>query len=166
MTTRLPEQQARGEAKLTSRYGLEIRAATSGDAPGLAELLSGNGHAIPPRILAERLDMIRQDQGAVLIALEWGPPSGVVVLHWYRALEAQQPIAQVTMLLVGVDARRRGVGRLLIKAGSQAARAAGCGALDVVVAPEQAGLSAFCMATGFTDAGTRFSRALRKGKPD
>lgn len=148
---------------MTSRYGLEIRAATSGDAPGLSELLGGNGHAIPPRILAERLDTMRQEQGAVLIALEWGPPSGVVVLHWYRTLEAPQPIAQVTMLLVGVDERRRGVGRLLIKAGSQAARVAGCGALELLVPPEEPGLAAFCLATGFIEAGTRFSRALRKG---
>jgi predicted N-acetyltransferase YhbS len=148
---------------LTSRYGLEIRAATAGDAAGLSELLGSNGHAIAPRILADRLDTIRQDQGAVLIALEWGPPSGVVVLHWYRTLDAPQPIAQVTMLLVGVDERRRGVGRLLIKAGSQAARVAGCGALELLVPPEQTGLAAFCMATGFAEAGSRFSRPLRKG---
>lgn len=148
---------------MTSRYGLEIRAATGGDAPGLADLLGSSGHAIPPRILAERLETIRQEQGTVLIALEWGPPSGVVVLHWYRTLEVLQPIAQVTMLLVGVDDRRRGVGRLLIKAGSQAARVAGCGALELLVPPDQPGLAAFCMATGFTEAGTRFSRALRKG---
>lgn len=147
---------------MTSRYGLEIRAATAGDAAGLSDLLGGNGHIIAPRILADRLDMIRQEQGAALIALEWGPPSGVVVLHWYRTLEAPQPIAQVTMLLVGVDERRRGVGRLLIKAGSQAARIAGCGALELLVLPEQAGLAAFCMATGFAEAGSRFSRPLRK----
>jgi aminoglycoside 6'-N-acetyltransferase I len=147
---------------LKTRRGLEIRAATSADAPDLCELLSAAGHATAPRALADRLDAIRQAPGMALVAMEWGPPSGLVVLHWYPAIDADQPRAQITTLLVGPSERRRGIGRLLVKAASQAARIAGCGALELMAAEEQPDLQQFCRATGFTEAGTCFVRPLRK----
>jgi len=147
---------------VSSRYGLEIRAATAAETPGLAVLLASAGHDIAPRVLAERLEAVRQEQGAALVALEWGPPSGLVVLHWYRTLDASEPVAQITTLLVGLEERRRGIGRLLIKAAAQAARVAGCGALELSATAGQPDLHEFCRATGFTEAGPRFVRALRK----
>ncbi len=140
---------------------MEIRAATAADAPGLHELLAEAGHPVPQRALAQRLDAVRQQPGAALLALAWGPPSGLVVLHWYAALDADQPVAQITTLLVGADERRRGIGRLLVKAAAQAARLAGCGALQIAAAAEP-GLEGFCRATGFAENGSRFVRGLRK----
>jgi aminoglycoside 6'-N-acetyltransferase I len=147
---------------LKSRFGLEIRAATGAEAPGLSELLSASGHEIAPGLLAERLDAIRQAPGAALIAVAWGPPSGLVILHWYRTLDVGQPTAQITTLLVGPSERRRGIGRLLVKAASQAARVAGCGTLELLTTPDDQGLHQFCRATGFTEAGRCFARPLRK----
>jgi len=147
---------------LKTRYGLEIRAATSADAQGLCELLGAAGHTISARASAERLDAMRQEPGAALIAAEWGPPVGLVLLHWYRTLEADQPTAQITTLLVNPAERRRGIGRLLVKAAAQAARVAGCGALELLAAPEEQALHEFCRATGFTETGLRFARPLRK----
>jgi len=147
---------------MTSRHGLEIRAANGGDAAGLAELLAESGHVIAARSLAARLDLLRQGAGAVLLALEWGPPSGVVALHWYPTLLDERPAAQITLLLVGQDSRRRGIGRLLVKAAAQAARIAGCGALEFSMASSEPSLIAFCRATGFVEAGGRFERSLRK----
>lgn len=143
---------------MKSRYGMEIRAAGAAEAPGLAELLG-----IAPRLLAERLDAVRHGAGTALIAVEWGPPSGVVVLHWYRTLDADHPVAQITNLYVGAENRRRGVGRMLLKAAAQAARVAGCGALEINVGADNPALLAFCGATGFTQTGSRFERPLRKG---
>jgi aminoglycoside 6'-N-acetyltransferase I len=147
---------------LKNRQGLEIRAAGSADASGLAELLGMAGSVIPVRLLAERLDALRQSPGVVLIASEWGPPSGLIVAHWYRTLGADQPTAQITTLLVGPDDRRRGIGRLLVKSASQAARVAGCDALELIQGPDAQDLEEFCRATGFLEEGTRFIRALRK----
>jgi GNAT superfamily N-acetyltransferase len=147
---------------LKSRYGLEIRVAGGADAAGLCELLQTAGPVIAPRVMAERLEAMRDAPGAALIAAEWGPPSGVVLLHWYRTLDAVQPTAQITMLLVAPDDRRRGIGRLLVKAAAQAARVAGCGALELLAAPEEPALHAFCLATGFLEGGSRLLRPLRK----
>jgi GNAT superfamily N-acetyltransferase len=145
-----------------SRYGLEIRAATVADASGLAELLGHAGVPVGPRSVSGRLDALRHETGTVLIALEWGPPSGIVELHWYRTLEQDQPTAQITMLLVDPDARRRGIGRLLVKAASQAARVAGCDALELLATAERADLHGFCQNTGFVETGRHFRRPLRK----
>ncbi len=148
---------------MKSRYGLEIRAATPAEAPGLAVLLAAAGQTIEPQVLAARLESLRKDAGVALLALEWGPPSGVVVLHWYRTLGADRPIAQIDTLYIGPDSRRRGLGRMLLKAAAQAARVAGCDTLMLAAEADDPGLVAFCRATGFVEAGTRFLRPLRKG---
>jgi aminoglycoside 6'-N-acetyltransferase I len=151
-----------GNGILKTRYGLEIRTATIADAVGLAELFGAAGHVIPAKVVADRMDAVRQAPGAVLIAMEWGPPSGLIVAHWYPTLDADQPTAQITTLLVGPDERRRGIGRLLIKAAAQAARVAGCDGLEILAPPAEHSLRGFCQATGFIEAGSRFVRALRK----
>lgn len=146
------------------RYGLEIRAAAGVDAPGLAVLLAEAGLAIPVDALAERVDAMRAGAGLALVAEEWGPPSGLVILHWYRTLSEARPIAQITTLLVGAAQRRRGVGRLLLKTAAQAARMAECDTLQIVAPPGLADLDAFCRATGFIPGGPGFVRPLRKGR--
>lgn len=147
---------------MRSRHGLEIRTATGADVPGLCVLLASVGQDVAAPTLATRLDALRQGAGTALVALEWGPPSGVVALHWYRTLQADRPVAQLDLLLVGTEDRRRGIGRLLVEAAAQAARSAGCWALDLAAPENAASLRAFCHALGFVEAGPRFTRALRK----
>ena len=120
------------------------------------------GRPVAARLLDERLDALRHEPGVVLVAVEWGPPSGVIALGWRRTLEADTPTAQITTLLVGLDERRRGIARLLLKAGAQAARIVGCGLLQLQAPAGHPDLEAFCRATGFAEAGASFERALRK----
>jgi aminoglycoside 6'-N-acetyltransferase I len=148
---------------MAGRHGLEIRGASAGDAAGIAELLALAGDPVPiPAMAAEavaaRLDAMRRMQGAVLLALEWGPPSGIVVLHWFQSLLLPRPTARITTLFVAPEARRRGVGRLLVKAASQAARVAGCDALEMQAdcTPQ------FGEAAGFARHGGSLVRPLRK----
>jgi GNAT superfamily N-acetyltransferase len=147
---------------LSSRYGLEIRRATSADAAGVCELLESAGLTVAPRSMTERLDALHQRQGVVLLALEWGPPSGMIVLHWYQTLSADQATAQITALLVHRDRRRSGIGRLLVKAAGQTARASGCGELELLAPLGHADLFDFCRASGFVEAGPGFVRSLRR----
>ena len=128
----------------------------------MAELMAAAGQPVPAVVLSRRLEALRHEPGAVLIALEWGPPSGIIAVNWARTLDADTPSAQVTTLLVGPDERRRGVARLLLKAGAQAARTAGCGVLRLNASPDRPDLHAFCRATGFDQAGASFIRPLRK----
>lgn len=145
-----------------SRYGLEIRSASAADAAGLAELLAGARRSIAADVLGRRLTALATAPACVLLALEWGPPTGVIVAHWLPTLEADARVAQLSTLLVASAERRRGVGRALLKSVSQAARQAGCDTLRVVTGPEDMPLEAFCRATGFEREGGYLVRPLRK----
>ncbi|GAB6843755.1 GNAT superfamily N-acetyltransferase [Methylorubrum rhodinum] len=142
------------------RHGLEIRTVAASDAPGVAELLAAAGCPVP--MAADRLDALRHRSGTAFLALEWGPPSGIVVLHWYPTLLDGAPVAQITTLLVAPDDRRRGIGRQLLKSAAQAARMAGCDSLHLLAPPEAPALAAFCAATGFSAGDGSFVRPLRK----
>lgn len=147
---------------MSSRHGLSIRAADHGDVDGLAELLKTADLIIPRDRLALRLRAIQDQQGVLLVADEWGPPSGVIVAHWHSVLANDLKVGWISTLLVDPDRRRNGVARLLLKAASQAARSAGCGELALHPPIGPGDLRAFCLATGFVENGEVFSRALRK----
>ena len=146
---------------MAGRHGLEIRTLVEADAAGLAGLLAEAGVRATPAVLAERIAQVRRQPGVALAAVEWGPPSGVAVAAWSWGLAQAAPAAELTLLLVGAGDRRRGLGRLLLKAVAQAARQAGCDALRVAVGAEP-GLEAFCLANGFAAAAAGFARPLRK----
>ncbi len=172
---------------MSTRFGLSIRAADPSEAASLADLLAEAGLAATPAEIADRIGLIGRLHGTILLAHEWGPPSGVVVLSVAPSLAAPRPVGRISFLLVGMDARRRGIGRLLVKAAAQAARSAGCGDLLADGAPHagQAGvddpgvddavvegaavlrargcaLAAFWQANGFNETGTGWNRPLRK----
>ena len=109
--------------------------------------------------LAERLDaLLHSTKSSALIAVEGGTPSGLVARSWYRTLSEDLTVAQIDMLLVAPDARRR----MLLKAASQAARTAGCGSILLAASAGEESLRAFCTATGFEEAGVVHVRPLRK----
>lgn len=147
---------------MSSRYGLSVRAADHGDVDGLAALLGTAGVAIARDRLASRLSAIRDQPGALLIADEWGPPSGLIAVHWHAVLTADLKVASISALLVDPARRRSGIARLLLKAASQAARSAGCGEVTLGLTAEREDLRAFCLATGFADAGEVLTRSLRR----
>lgn len=147
---------------MSNRYGLSIRSALAADAEGLVELLSTAGVPVTKDRLAQRVTALLAQPGAVLIAEEWGPPTGVIVAHWRAELTADLRIGAISALLVDPARRRNGVARLLLKAASQAARAAGCGELILETAGEANDLRAFALATGFESRGESFMRPLRK----
>ena len=155
--------RAHGHGPLSSRYGLEIRAVGPQEAAGVSELLHLAAIEIAPQAVGQQLEAIREGRGTALVALAWGPPSGLVVLHWYRTLLSAAPRATISLLLVAPDERRRGIGRLLVKAAAQAARTAGCDVLELGATGGQPDLAGFCLATGFAAAGATYVRPLRKG---
>ncbi len=147
---------------MSSRYGLSIRAANNGDADGLATLLKTANTSLTPATLAARLHAMQDQPGAVLIADEWGPPSGLIAVHWHAVFSTDMKVGWISALFVDPQRRRNGLARTLLKAASQAARSAGCGELLLSAQTGTSGLRAFCLATGFEDAGSLLARPLRK----
>lgn len=161
-TRQRPLPGLRAPPAVSTRHGLSIRAADSGDVDGLAELVRAAGVAIARDRLAARLGAVLDQPGAVFVADEWGPPSAVIVAHWHAVLTADLKVGWISVLLVDPTRRRSGIARLLLKAASQAARSAGCGELVLDFAGEADGLRAFGLATGFAEAGAILRRPLRK----
>lgn len=147
---------------LSSRHGLSIRTADAGDVDGLAELLGAAGLAVSRDRLASRLGAMLSQPGTLLVADEWGPPSGIIAVHWHAVLTADLKVGWISALYVDPARRRNGVARVLLKAASQTARSAGCGELLLTSAPGQDDLRGFCLSTGFVGVGESFTRPLRK----
>ncbi len=113
--------------------------------------------------MAERLERVRAHaSGAALVAAGYSGLSGVIVLDWAPVLFDHRPVARVTALVVDPEERRRGIGRLLLKAASQAARTGGCDLMELAPMPGQDDMASFCLGTGFVARGTVFGRLLRK----
>jgi aminoglycoside 6'-N-acetyltransferase I len=150
-----------------TRYGIDIRGALPADAGDIAQLLRQLGYAVDPRQAAERLDLLaRQSEGNVLVATDFdGSIIGLIALNWCVMLQQERPVARITTLVVDDRARRRGIGRQLIKAGAQAARVAGCDVLELTSAMHRAEAHEFYRSIGFADSALRFSRTLRKKPP-
>jgi GNAT superfamily N-acetyltransferase len=147
---------------VSSRHGLSIRTANLSDAEGLAELLESAGARVARDRLQARLGAMLDQPGVLLVADEWGPPSGLIALHWHGLLTADLKVASISALVVDPMRRRNGIGRLLLKTASQSARSAGCGDLVLNAAGDAGDLREFCLASGFLDAGRSFTRPLRR----
>jgi GNAT superfamily N-acetyltransferase len=144
------------------RYGVEVRSAQAADAAELTRLLAQAGVATSIGAVAGRLEAMRGSVAcAVLVATGYGGLSGLVALDWAPTLHHTRPVARLTALVVDTGERRHGIGRMLLKAASQAARVAGCDTLELV---QEAGqdAAAFCRATGFIAGGQMFVRSLRR----
>ncbi len=143
------------------RYGVEVRGAAAPDAAEIARLLAQAGVVLTPAEATYRLEATAgRDDSAVLVTAGYAGLNGLVAVDWAPVLRSDRPVARLTMLVVDEDERRHGIGRLLLKAASQAARSAGCDVLEV--AAEPGSLAAFCQATGFADRGPVYARSLRK----
>jgi GNAT superfamily N-acetyltransferase len=139
--------------------GVEVRAAQAPDAADIARLLPGT----TARDVAERLErLLAEPRSAVLVAVDYGPVVGLVALQWGGLLQQTRPLARLTALSVQDSERRRGIGRMLLKAASQSARVAGCDGLEAPALPDQDAARGFYAALGFVPAGEIFLRPLRK----
>lgn len=147
--------------------GIEVRAAVPADAADLARLSGQLGYPATPQEMAERVALLLRDgQGALLVAADYGPVVGVIALHWCVMLHQPRPVARITTLIVDERERGRGIGRLLLKAGAQSARQAGCDVVELTSGMQRAEAHGFYRAQGFADVGLRFTRGLRRNRPE
>ena len=142
-------------------YGVDVRSVVPSDAADIAGLLRQTGEAVSARTVAARLEGLSRD-GAVLVATGFAPVIGVVALHWGWGLGGDAGVARIDVLVVNEEDRRRGIGRLLLKSASQAARMAGCDTLEVVAGRSGDDGGGFLAATGFAGCGQVMCRALRR----
>lgn len=156
MTEDMGQQQG-----LSRTDAVEVRAATSADAAAVGYLLRQLGYDASPEDAAERLGALSQTASDAVFVAATGDAAavlGVIALHWTRMLQHGAPVARITTLVVDEQARDRGIGRLLVEAGMMAARAAGCGIIELTTALHREGAQAFYRSLGFEASSYRMHR--------
>ena len=138
----------------------QIRSATADDAVAVATLLAQLGYPTSADAVPARLFAVARDGGTVFLASGSDGPLGLAALTSHAAIHAAAPVAYITALVVGEQARGQGVGRALVAAAERWARARGCVRLSVTSAERRADAHAFYPACGMPYTGRRFSKAL------
>jgi GNAT superfamily N-acetyltransferase len=139
----------------------EVRQATSADAADAARLLhdfnAEFGDVTPgPGPLTERLTELL-DAGEVTILLAGPGPDGIAVLRFRQAIFQATRTAYLEELYVAPAKRGEGLGRALIDATIDLARAEGAGWLEVATSEDDMAARGLYASAGFTD---------REGGPD
>ena len=139
----------------------ELRAATAAHAETIASLLGELGYPAAPEAVRHRLQHL-QSTGSdhVLVAAADSDLLGVVSLHWTSMLHLDAPVARITSLVVREHARGHGVGRALVEAAADLARAAGCSQLELTTGLQREDAHAFYAKLGFVKSAYRFRRSL------
>jgi GNAT superfamily N-acetyltransferase len=108
-----------------------VRPATPADADRLASLLTDEGYPAGSSDLAARLGRYESIGSVVLVAEAAGEVIGFVSVLILPRFEVGELFARITSLVVDAGVRERGIGRLLMQAAEDAARAAGASFLEV-----------------------------------
>jgi GNAT superfamily N-acetyltransferase len=145
----------------TSHAPFTLRAPSADDAESVARLLTELGHATPSAEVPARLAAVLGEGGMALLATDAnGDALGFISLARHAVVHAPGPVAIITALVVTQGARGRGVGRVLVAAGSEWAARGGCVRLMVTSAEHRSDAHAFYPACGLPYTGRRFSIAL------
>lgn len=142
---------------------MHIRPIHQGDVARLAVLLEQLGFPSTERDVRHRLDYWLGDRaGALLGADDDGVLVGVAALHVTPLLEVTGKFGRLAALVVDEASRGRGVGRLLIRAAEERARAAGCLFLEVTSSSHRHPAHLFYESLGFTDSREDWRRFVLK----
>jgi GNAT superfamily N-acetyltransferase len=108
-----------------------VRPATADDAERLASLLTDEGYPAGSTDLAARIERYSGMGSHVLVAEAGGEVVGFITLLVLPRFEVDDLFARITSLVVDAGVRERGIGRLLMQAAEEQARAAGAAWLEV-----------------------------------
>jgi GNAT superfamily N-acetyltransferase len=108
-----------------------VRSARPDDAERLASMLTDEGYPAGSSDMADRLERYRALGSQVLVAEAGDGVVGFVSLLILPRFEVDDLFARITSLVVDPGVRERGIGRLLMQAAEEHAKAAGAAWLEV-----------------------------------
>ena len=135
---------------------IQIRACTPADAEAVSGLLKQLGYRLGPGPAAERIRQLGETGAdAIFLVIADGGALGVVATHRCRMVQYDKPVVRVTALVVDSRARRRGIGKQLMRHAEAVAAATGCEFIELTSAADRADAHAFYRAIGL-----RFRKSL------
>jgi len=140
-----------------------IRAAVPSDAAALGPLLAALGYPAPADRIAPRLTRLAASGNAVALvaSVDGGDDlGGLITAHTLASIHHDAPVAWITTLVVAESARRRGVGRALVRAAEEWARAQGAVRVSVSSGVQRADAHAFYEGLDYALSGKRFTKPL------
>jgi GNAT superfamily N-acetyltransferase len=139
---------------------LTIRDAQAADAERIAGLLTQLGYPTQPSAVQARLERLAIVGDRVVVADLDGGAVGLAHLQVAPAIERDRPAAKIGALVVDEAYRGQGVGRALVRAMEDEARARGCELLFVTTAERRDDAHAFYERVGLEQTGRRYGRTL------
>ena len=139
---------------------LTIRDAVAADADAIATLLDQLGYPTHAEAVDARLERLRIVGDRVVVADVDGRPVGLAHLQVTPAIERDRPAAKIGALVVDEAHRGSGVGRALVEAMEEEARARGCELLFLTTAARRTDAHAFYARVGLEETGKRFAKEL------
>ena len=137
----------------------QIRPCTPQDAAAVSALLRELGYPVSiPLAAAQIQDLSATGWDPILLAEADGVVVGLLASHRCRMLQYAKPVMRITALVVGRNARRRGVGRLLMQHAEQMADAQGCEFVELTSAADRADAHAFYRSIGYEANSLRFRK--------
>lgn len=133
---------------------VKCREMTTGDLEAVSPLLEQLGYNVSGNALARRFEAIRAADGhALLVADESGSVKGLLHVFARPALE-KPPEAVVQAMAVAEGARRSGIGRALLSAAEEWARARGFSSVALYSQVERDDAHAFYQELGYARVST------------
>ena len=138
-----------------------IRAARPADAAAISELVAELGYPSASDAVPQRLDALEAAGRAVALVAEVdGRVVGLLTAHTLATLHHPHPVAWITTLVVGAEARGTGVGRLLVRGAEDWARGVGATRMSVTSGTQRDDAHAFYRRIGYDQTGVRFGKRL------
>jgi GNAT superfamily N-acetyltransferase len=141
---------------------VEIRDARGGDAEAMAPLMEqlmaqpSSPDQIRGRL--ERLSATRADRSFVAVAD--GRLVGLAAVHMAWMLHVDAPTARLMSIVVDEACRGQGIGRRLVEASIEQARAWGCDRMELTSRLAREGAHSFYETVGFVHTSKRFSMPI------
>ena len=140
---------------------IAIRVASLADAESIARLVTDLGYPTSSSQMGERLRAIQRDEDYnTLVAHDAGQILGFIGTRVGPLYEGDDPYGQIMVLSVASGHRRRGIGRMLLRAAESILADRGARVLVVTSGNQRADAHAFYEKNGYTFTGRRYRKSL------
>jgi GNAT superfamily N-acetyltransferase len=138
---------------------IEIRDVLEADVEALSPLMEQlMGQPSTPEQIRSRLrHLAESDVDRVLVAVVDGRVVGLAGLHLAWMVHTDLPTARLMSIVVDETRRGQGIGRRLVEASVEQARAWGCDRIELTSRLERSGAHSFYETVGFVHTSKRFS---------